>query len=169
MFKSSWLLALALLFCSPAAFAADTAPSEASLRDLLELTRARDTLDTMLTQMDEVMKTTMRQATDGQQLNQAQRELIDQMSTEFVALFKEEMVWDKLEPDMLEVYRTSFTQAEVDGMLDFYRSNVGKAVIDKMPVVVQNSMKLTQGRLGALMPRIQSMQKDYMDRIAAAK
>ena len=169
MFKSSWLFTLALLLCAPGVLAQEAAPSEASLRELMDVTRARDTIDTMLVQMDGAMKASMQQATAGEPLNQAQRDLVAQMSTDFVALFKEEMAWDKLEPDMLEVYRTSFTQAEVDGMLDFYRSDVGKAVVAKMPVVMQNSMKLTQGRLAAIMPRMQALQKDYMARMAAAK
>lgn len=169
MFKSSMLFALALLCCAPVALAAEPAPSEPSLRELMQVTRARDTIDTMLAQMDTAMKASMRQVTDGEQLSPAQRELVDQMSTEFVALFRDEMTWDKLEPDMLEVYRTSFTQAEVDGMLDFYRSDVGQAVIAKMPVVLQNSMKLTQGRLGAIMPKVQALQKEYAAKIAAAK
>ena len=173
MFKSSRcfasLFALALLCCAPAGFATEPAPSEASLRDLLEVTRARDTVDTMLTQLDGVMKASMQQATEGQELNQAQRDLMDQMSTEFIALFKDEMAWDKLEPGVLDVYRASFTQVEVDGMLDFYRSDVGKAVIAKMPVVMQNSMQISQGRLGAIMPRMQALQKEYVAKIAAAK
>ncbi|HEX2081919.1 MAG TPA: hypothetical protein VHF86_00320, partial [Xanthomonadaceae bacterium] len=86
----SWLFALVLL-CSSAAFAAEPAPSEASLRDLLALTRAQDTLDTMLAQMDAAMETSMRQAMEGQALSEAQRALVDQMRGEMVALLKAEM------------------------------------------------------------------------------
>lgn len=164
----SWLFALVLL-CSSTAFAAEPAPSEASLRDLLALTRAQDTLDTMLAQMDTAMETSMRQAMAGETLSRAQRDLIDQMRVDMLALLKAEMAWDKMEPGMLDVYRTSFTQSEVDGMLAFYRSEAGKAVVDKMPLVLQNSMKLAQERLGAVMPRMQALQQEYLAKIEAAK
>jgi hypothetical protein len=164
----SWLFALVLL-CSSTTFAAEPAPSEASLRDLLALTRAQDTLDTMLAQMDAAMETSMRQAMEGQALSDAQRKLVDEMRGEMIALLKAEMAWNKMEPGMLEVYRTSFTQSEVDGMLAFYRSDAGKAVVAKMPLVLQNSMKLAQERLGAVMPQVQALQQEYLAKIEAAK
>jgi hypothetical protein len=174
MFKSSWfkacqLLAFALLVCSPAAVAQEAAPSEASLRELLEVTGARDMSDTMLTQMDVAMKSGMQQVAEGEPLNDAQRKVIEEMSVAFVAIFKDEMSWDKLEPETLEIYRKSFTQTEVDGMLEFYRSDVGKAVVAKMPGVLESSMSITQARMGTLMPRIKALQTEYAARLAAAK
>lgn len=168
MSARSWILAFALLLPC-AALAAEPPPSEASLRALLEVTRARDTLDTMLEQMDTAMAASMRQSLGGQALSDPQREVLEQMSTQMSGLLKQEMAWDKLEPGMLDVYRQSFTQAEVDGMLSFYRSDVGQAVVAKMPLVLQNSMKLTQERLAAIMPRIQALQQEYVAKLQAAK
>lgn len=169
MFRSSWLLALALLFCAPTVGAQEAAPNETSLRELLEVTRARDMTDTMLTQMDAAMKSSMQHAAEGESLNEAQRKVIDEMSAEFVALFKDEMSWEKLEPETLQVYRESFTQAEVDGMLEFYRSDVGQAVVAKMPSVLESSMSITQARMGTLLPRIRALQKEYAAKLAAAE
>jgi len=50
-------------------------------------------------------------------------------------LVKEELNWATFEPMMVEVYRNTFSQHEVDGMLTFYRSEAGQAVIAKLPTV----------------------------------
>lgn len=52
--KIQILLVLALL--SPALYAADIPPSDASLKELLEVAQAHKTLDAIMVQMDTMMK-----------------------------------------------------------------------------------------------------------------
>jgi len=54
------------------------------------------------------------------------------MGREIGSLVKAELNWSAIEPVMIEVYRNTFSQHEVDGMLTFYRSEVGQAVIAKL-------------------------------------
>jgi hypothetical protein len=54
-------------------------------------------------------------------------------------------------------------------MLRFYKSETGQAVIAKMPIVMQNSMQAMQGRLGALMPRLQQLQRKAIDDLKASQ
>ena len=51
-------------------------------------------------------------------------------------------------PDLVEqmagVYEQVFTEEELDGMLDFYRSPVGQSLLAKMPQVMTQSMQFSQ-------------------------
>jgi uncharacterized protein len=163
------LLALwiSLLMCcaSPVAHAADTPASEASIKRLMEITNSKNMVDAMMAQMDGLMRNTMKQATNGQPLTAEQEAIMADMRTKVTALMKDELKWSTLEPVLVDVYRKSFTQQEVDGMLSFYQSPAGRAVIAKMPLVMQNSMQAMQGRMAALMPKIQQIVAQSVEKV----
>ena len=71
------LLALALA-CSTA-FAADTKPSEASIKELLTLTDAAKMVESIWAQVDGMTQNMLAQSTRGQELPPAAQAVIDQL------------------------------------------------------------------------------------------
>jgi hypothetical protein len=51
---------------------------------------------------------------------------------------------DGLIDRIIPIYAKHFTQKEINQLLDFYRSPVGKKVIEKMPTIMQESMMVGQ-------------------------
>src|ERR1700745_3025289 len=82
----------------PICWAADTPPSAASIKQLLEGSHVRTLVDSMMTQMDGIMKNAMAQATQGQQLTPDVQQEIDQTESEVKAEMKNVLDWSKLEP-----------------------------------------------------------------------
>jgi hypothetical protein len=140
--------------------AASAAASEASLKELLEVAKARKVLDTMLEHVDQVMKQAMLEATGGKPVSAKVQKHIDKLEADLKALFKEECSWEKMEPIYLRIYQKSLTQQEVDGMIAFYKTPAGKAVMDKMPVILQNSIEEMKQMMGPMMQRLQRMQQE---------
>jgi hypothetical protein len=70
---------------------------------------------------------------------------------------------------VIDIYRRSFTQHEIDGMLEFYRTDAGQAVIAKMPLVMENTMAVMQEDLRVMMPRIREIQEDTIARLRATR
>lgn len=165
------LRAIILLACLAAApaIAADAPASEASIRELLTVTQSEKLVDSTMGQIDSMMQNSMKQALGGQTLTADQQKIIDDMRAKMIALFKEDMKWETLEPMFVDIYKRSFTQKEVDGMLDFYRSEPGQAVIAKMPLVMRNSMQAMQGRMVALLPKLQQLQRDAIAELRASQ
>jgi uncharacterized protein len=120
--RSLRLCVLALVIAGTPAFAADTRPSETSIRQLLAVTEARKLLDGMMMQLDGMMQNSMQQALKGQTITPGQQKILDGMQTKIVALLKQEMKWENLEAVYLRVYRDSFTQEEVDGRCCGFRA-----------------------------------------------
>jgi hypothetical protein len=147
--------------------AAGNPPSEASIKQLLEAAHARKLIDSVMTQMDTLMKQTMQQATQGQPVPPKVQKDIDKREAEMMAALKEMLDWNKLEPMYVRVYQKSFTQSEVDGMIAFYKTPAGQAVISKMPVVMQNTMNEMQQMMGPMMQRLQKMQQDVVAEMKA--
>lgn len=152
----------------PLAQAADAPPSEASVKHLLTTMNASKMMDSVWTQMDGAMKSSIQQATAGQPMNDAQKAIVDDMSKQMVTIFRESMSWDKLEPIFIRVYRKSLTQHEVNGIAAFYATPDGQAMLDKMPVIMQNTMQEMQAPMQEMMPKIQALARDSSEKLKAA-
>jgi hypothetical protein len=158
-----------LLVALQPAFAADTPASAASIKELLGVMESRKLVDGMMGQIDANMQASMKQALAGQKLTARQQEIVDQMRAKMVGAFKDEMKWETLEPMMVDIYEKSFSQQEVDGMIKFYKSKPGHAVIVKLPVVMQNTMQMMQQKMASLMPKIIQLQQDAVAQVKAAE
>ena len=161
------LIALALL--CPAIYAADAPPSDASLNQLLEITHAHKVLDATIAQMDTMMKNMFQQVTAGQPASPQLEKIFEKGQAEVVSMCKEELTWEKMEPIYLRIYSKSLTQSEVDGMIAFYKTSAGQAVINKMPLVLQNTMAEVSQMMGPMIQRTQQMQKDLVAELQAEK
>ena len=106
-------------------------------------------------QADATMHEAMAQATAGKPLNAEQQKIVAETQSGMMDLMKEQLGWDTLQPIMLEVYRKSLTQEDVDGMLKFYQSRAGQALIAKMPAIMQKSMSSMQERMMPMTKKIQ--------------
>ncbi len=156
------------VFAAQAALAQDAKPSEASLRQLFEVMHSSKLLDAYLTQIDATVRASMQQAFAGQQPTPKQQQIMETLGRSIAALVKEEMNWATFEPMMIEVYRNTFTQHEVDGMLTFYRSEAGQAVIAKLPTAMQQTMTSMQSHVKTLTPKIAQLERDTAEQLKAA-
>lgn len=112
----------------------------------------------------------MKQALAGQPaLTSDQQTIMDSMRTQMIALIRADMKWETLEPMFVDIYMQSFMQKEVNGMLDFYKSEPGQAVIAKMPIVMQNTMQAMQARMTTTLPKLQKLQQDAMGELKASR
>lgn len=151
-----------------AAQAADAPPTEASIKHLLATMHASKMMDSVWAQMDGALNASIQQATGGQPLNDSQKTIVDDMSKQMVAIFRESMSWEKLEPIFVRVYQKSLTQHEVNGISAFYATPDGQAMLDKMPLIMQNTMEEMQGPMREMMPKIQALARDSTDKLKAA-
>jgi len=165
--KSFSLTLLGLLVALPLQ-AQEPRPSAASVRELIAVMDAQKMTDGMFTQLDSAMQAGMQQALVGLTLNADQQKILDDMRTKWVTLFKAELAWTTFEPMLIDIYQQSFTDQEVNGMLQFYKSPSGKAVIAKMPAVMQSSLQAAQARLASLMPKLKQLQEETVVRLQEA-
>lgn len=143
-------------------------PTAASVRQLFEVMHSNNIVESYMKQVESTMRTSLQQQTAGKTPNASQQKIVEDLQSKIMALVKEQLNWVELEPTMIEVYRDTFTQREIDGMLKFYQSEAGKAVIVKLPTVMQESMARMQSRVNALTPQIIELEKDAAAQIRAA-
>jgi hypothetical protein len=150
------LLALSCLLFVSRLPAADAPASEESIRELLAITESRSLLENLFPQLDQMMLASVNQNLGGRTLEPRERDLTEKMLKRMGALFREELSWEKMEPMYLEIYKKSFTQTEVEGIVAFYKTPAGAAMVRKMPVVMQETMAAMQERMGPIAEKIQA-------------
>jgi len=166
-----------ILLCGSIAMAADNSaptlsppsnpPSEASIKQLLEVAQARKLVDSVMAQMDNLMQKSIAQATQGQTIPPKVQKDIDQRRTEMARMMKELLDWTKLEPMYVRIYQKTFNQQEIDGMIAFYKTPAGQAVMSKMPTAMQNTMDEMQQLMGPVMQKMQRMQEEVVAEMKA--
>ena len=82
-------------------------------------------------------------------------------------LIREEMTWEKMKEPMIQVYINHFTEREIQGMIEFYKTDIGKSTIKKMPLVMQDSMGVSQKMMEGVSPKIKVLMDEFSAEIKA--
>jgi uncharacterized protein len=162
------VLISSLLFCNPA-FAADSKPSEQSVKELLAVSEVKKLTDEVMGQVDGIMELVIQQVSQSEQVSPEEQKIMDNMKTKMVNALKQEMKWEGIEAYYIQVYQETFTQDEVNGILAFYKTPAGQATIKKMPVLMQQTMLETQSRMLRLMGQFEEIQKEAQEKLEAQK
>ena len=167
---SRTLNAIALfLIAISQAIAEEPEPTAESIRELFVTMQVNKIIDNVIEQTDANMEASLAQALVGQRLTGEQQKIIDEMRAKSVGLLKDELKWEKVEADFIGIYQRSFSQSEVDGLVQFYKSDVGKAVLAKMPRVMQQSMQFARTHLMTIMPKLEEIMRNTMAQLKASQ
>jgi len=161
------LIAIAGICLASATAFADTKPSDTSLNELLTITESQKLVDGMWPQVEAMMNNAAKQALGNTTLNSEQQKVMTDANAKVATVFKEEFGYEKLKPMMISIYKESFSQEEVNGMLEFYKSKAGQAVIKKMPLVMQSTMANVQSQMSTIIPKIQKIQQEAIEQVKA--
>lgn len=145
------------------------APSGQSISELLTITESKKLLESSTAQYDAMLESAVTQALKGQEMTPEVQHAINNMQQKTLSLIKQEMSWESMEPLFIDIYKKSFSQEEIDGMLAFYRSDAGQAVVRKMPAVMQHTMQVMQSKFLHMMPEMKRIKQEMIAEIQAKK
>ncbi|HJR74002.1 MAG TPA: DUF2059 domain-containing protein [Luteimonas sp.] len=148
------LSGLLLCLLAPAALAQ---ASDAQVDKLLEVMRARQTLDAVLPQVEVSQRQMVQQMTSAKSLTPEQKAQLDRVLEKSMTSIRRALSWEKMEPLYRDIYRQTLTAEDIDAMIGFYGSPAGQKLLDKMPQLMQNTMAGVQKML---VPMLNEMQRD---------
>lgn len=163
------LVVLFALITPQIAVAEDIPPTESSVRELIEITHSRRQIEVAIEQAEVLMRRALEQSLGRRTISEEQQAIIDEMRGKIMAVYRAEFSWERLAPLFVEIYRRSFTQEEVYSMLAFYRSQSGQAVVAKMPIVMENTVRLMQAHMAAMSPKVQKLQRETIAQLWASE
>ena len=162
---------LVAIFLSATPFLCHAAePSQESIEKLLKVTQTQKMVEQMIPQIEGMMKSVADKEIDAQNLPPEQsaeaKALSASITKKVIPILRDQLSWGNLKKIYIPIYRESFTQEEIDGLIAFYSSPAGNALVVKMPIVAQKSMAATQQ---LIVPMMQQMQKAVAEATAEMK
>jgi len=97
-----------------------------------------------------------------------QKKQIVDFQQRVLGLVNDKLGWKALEPDFINLYASTYTEEELDGILAFYTSPVGQKMIEKTPELTAKSTEITQQKMREVQPQLNAMVQDFMKQMAAA-
>lgn len=140
-----------------------------SVEELLTVTRASAMIDTVYGNMEQVMRQGALQGMQGRAVTPEQQRVLDSVIPRMVALMRQEFNWETMKPQYIQLYRDTFEQDEVDGLIAFYKTPAGQAYVDKLPVVLLKSIAISQSMMRSVMPKVMAEVKNAVAEAKAAK
>ena len=154
-------LLLTLALCLPASLHADEASKQAKVRELFALLH----VDRVSEQIKgNVMKQT---ATIPQQLfptglSPENKTKFDVFQQKVGQLVDAQIDWKVLEPQYVQLYAQTYTEDELNGIVAFYKTPAGAAMIAKSPQLSLKSTDLIQSKMTAIQPQLKQLLDDFL-------
>lgn len=130
--------------------AAQNLSKEAKVERILDLTNTQAMTDQVFDQMKAMSASQMPPGATSEQRAQAQ-----ETQRKIMELVKSTISWERIRPEMVRIYIETFSDDEIAGMLSFYQSPAGRAMIAKTPAIMKRVMELVQTRMAEILPEIQ--------------
>jgi hypothetical protein len=124
-----------------------TPPSDESIDAFLTASRLERNLGLMRQSMDQLMKQSVSEAVGARGLTDRQKRSIDAVFEGFSKTMHDELAWEKMRPFYAEIYKETFTAEEIDGVVAFYKSPAGVALLEKQPLVLQKATTMVRERM----------------------
>jgi hypothetical protein len=144
-------------------------PTLESIERLMAISQADKLTDMARSQIRGSMKLVTDQMLQGQPVTAGEQRAIDRFTAKVNTMVNEELSTDKLRPIYVVMYRETFTQEEVDGMIAFYQSPVGQSMLAKMPRAMQGINDEMARRMGPLMDRMKQAAQEMRSELESSR
>ncbi|MBT8042365.1 MAG: DUF2059 domain-containing protein [Pontiella sp.] len=128
---------------------ADVNEKAKELIKVMEITKQLDESQKQIGQFMDQMVTA--QGLSGEETEEAKAIARKSMESSFETM--KTIDWETMFGD---IYASVFTEEEIQALIDFYKSPIGKKYLDKQPELMAATMQKMQGEMAKLMPKIQA-------------
>jgi hypothetical protein len=77
-------------------------------------------------------------------------------------MIREEITWDTMKDDVIDLYLSVYTEEEIEDLIEFYESPLGQKVVQKTPQFIQQSLTVSQKHIQRILPKIQAMTQEMI-------
>lgn len=160
---------LALCFAAATTFAyADDASRRAKAEQMLVLTKTDSLMEQQLAGLQARVNELAKQQSGVAPLSPEQTKLTNDYLKQVQDTTTDEVSWAKLRPTIIQSYADSFTEADLDAILVFYKTPAGQAIITKTPDLANKTMNTVQGRIKEMQPKLATLTQEYTAKLKAA-
>lgn len=133
---------------------------DAKIERILVLTKGDAMIDQLFSQIKAMTASQLPRDATAEQ-----RDILQAFQDKLMDLVKTRISPEKLRPQYVKLYRDTFSDEEINGLLAFYESPAGHAMIEKMPLLLANSMALGQAQMSDIMPEIKRLSDEVVQQL----
>ena len=152
---------LVLFLCFPLSGRADDTTKRAKVEEMLNLLHIDRTMDQLMTMMQQEQSAAINAQLTGRGASANQKARVDAFQKQLFTYIESEIGWKAMQTEYTDIYAQTFTEDEIDGMLAFYKSPAGIAMIAKTPELMTKSTTMVAKKMLTLKPEIQKMVQDF--------
>ena len=133
---------------------------DASIEKLLTLTDAKKLHESVMSDSDEIVDSTLKPMLLREKPTPEQKAFIDSFLTKYKKIMKDELSWEKMMPSYIRIYRETFTEKELNELIAFYESPTGKMFVKKTPVILEKTSSVMQQKMVSILSKMNAMLED---------
>jgi hypothetical protein len=161
------IVVLIAMFAISTAMAQEDPPSDEAVRELIAIVESRALLEAAAKEFDGLLKKSLRETLGGAAPTPAQEAIFDEYQEKLRVIRQEELSWEAIEAQYVAIYRNLLSQGEVSDLLEFYQTDLGRVVLEKMPRVQKRTTKALQDRILLMIPEIEKLQNEMRAQLEA--
>ena len=98
----------------------------------------------------------------GAKLTPEAGKAMGQYQDKVALVMSDAIVWEKLKPAYVQLFAETYTESELDGILAFYKSPPGQAMVAKNPLLMSRASEIMQQRMAEAQPELQKLMRDFV-------
>jgi uncharacterized protein len=140
---------------------ADSQTHRQAAEEVLRLTKVDKMLGPLIEQIQQVQIQQLQQMNLSREAYSAAQRYLQRIND----LVAREMQWQEIKNDYIGLYTDAFTEQELHELIQFYSTPLGRKAVEKMPVLMEQSMQLGQKKMMNIMPEIQTLSEEMIQEI----
>lgn len=165
MLKIRALCAAALLLCVSGQVFADAASHAKAAENFLKITHADQIATPFFAQAQQVFAQRFAEL----QAPDSKKAVLEAYQAKANAALNKAVEWSKLQPEMVKLYVSNFSESELNELVAFYKTPAGSKMMKVMPKVYSESMQLTQSKLQSVVPVVEKLLGDMTAELSPKK
>ncbi len=97
-----------------------------------------------------------------------QQKKVADLHQQVVTLITPAVEWKTMQPDFITAYNTAYSEPEIDGILAFYKSPSGQALLNHQAEIGQKSGQIVQQHMASVQPQLRQLVQDFAKNSAPA-
>ena len=148
---------------------ADEASKRSKVEQMLVLIKVDPLMQQQLSSLQDRIKSQATDVTKGADNSPEQQKLTKDYLAQVQTVTTDSVSWAKLKPGIIKSYADSFTEPELDGIIAFYKTPAGAALLEKTPDLQSKMRDAVNTDIQAMRPKLQELTKSYQDQLNATK
>ena len=156
---------MVVLVVAPGKARADEASKEAKVKELFAVMHMERNLDEMMQSMRIQVKMFAENGEGSQPMTPAKKTIEQNFINNALQVVNQSFSWPVLEPAYIKLYMGTYTESELDGMLAFYKSPAGQAMLNNDTHLKAGVMQIVHSHMGEFESKMQALQAQYKQKM----